>query len=925
MIYFAGPGRGPNIAHRTDKPGILTQVQAVFSGVAVPVSLSEQIISVLAAEDGGPMAVAEISRRLHIDESNRMAFRAALEELIRVGRIIPRNMGEAVAFPDEKDQVVGLFHATSRGFGFVSPLKPTGRDDIFIPAQDTSDALGGDLVLVKIVVADKRNARGKSAPGRVIDILRRASTRCVGTLKKQVSNWVVVPDGAVFKAPIQVQDAGAKNASNGDKVVVELVRFARGDEPAQGVITEVLGPHGEPEVELTSVIRQFDLPQEYPAEALEQARRAATEFDPGSLTGREDLSQQTIVTIDPDDARDFDDAISLRVLTSSEADQTHQQIEALLGPDELDRPGPAAYELGVHIADVAHFVPVESALDIEARQRGNSIYFPRFVIPMLPELLSNGVCSLQQDQPRLTKSAFIRYDERGRVISTRFANTIIRSRKRLTYQQAQAIIDDARGQAQPYSKGLLDSPPNPHVPEVEPPVRQLLADMDRLARAIQTRRLRQGMIVLDLPEVDLVMDETGRVMDARPEDDAFTHKIIEMFMVEANEAVARFLTRHGLTVLRRIHPEPDSESTEQVRQFVAITGRRLPRELDRSVIQGLLDSVRGTPIAYAVHLSVLKTFSTAEYSPLPMGHYALASENYAHFTSPIRRYADLVIHRCLDSIIGQAAPTQSGLTPAMEKRSSPRRKAAMAGQHTVPLQDSRPPLKVTRPAGTGNFNLLMPLSLGNVPDEKTLLRLSRHLSFTERRAQNAERELRAVKVLSLLSEHIGDVIDGVVTGVNNFGIFIQSTRFLVEGLIRISDLPPDYWFFDERTASLRGQRTGRRISLGDPVRVQIVAVHLSTRQMDLLLLEHGSSAGGKATLRQVQPRQQPKALQRRGPREDRNKDSRLRQRAYTQNSDSAARPGSTNTGPRQGQPTRGPGRRGYKPARGNRKKRRFHR
>ena len=870
----------------------------------MPVSFSEQIISVMAAEEGGPIAVGDIMRRLHAGESNRPSLQAALEELIRLGWVIPRENGQSVAFPDEKDQVVGMFHATTRGFGFVSPLKPAGREDIFIPAQDTRDALGGDLVLVKIVVADKRNARGKSAPGRIIDILLRATTRCVGTLKKQVNNWVVVPDGAVFKAPIQVQDAGATNASNGDKVVVELVRFARGAEPAQGVISEVLGPHGEPEVELASVIRQFDLPQDYPQPALEQARRAATEFDPGALTGREDLSQEIIATIDPDDARDFDDAISLRVLTAPDADAGAEHIEELLGPDELDRPGPAAYELGVHIADVAHFVPVESPLDMEARQRGNSIYFPKFVIPMLPELLSNGVCSLQQDQPRLTKSAFIRYDKKGRVVSARFANTIIRSRKRLTYRQAQAVIDEARGQAQPYSKGLLDSPPNPHIPEVEPPIRQLLADMDRLARVIQTRRLRQGMIVLDLPEVELVMDETGRVIDARPEDDAFTHKIIEMFMVEANEAVARFLTQRGLTVLRRIHPEPDSESTEQVRQFVAVTGRRLPRELDRSVIQGLLDSVRGTPIAYAVHLSVLKTFSTAEYSPQPLGHYALASDNYAHFTSPIRRYADLVIHRCLDSLIGGGTLATSGLPTAVERRGSPRRKAMADAGHGSPAPGGTSAGSSAAP-GESTRNLLMPLKLGNVPDEKALLRLSRHLSFTERRAQNAERELRAVKVLGLLAEHIGDVIDGVVTGVNNFGIFIQSTRFLVEGLIRVSDLPPDYWIFDERTASLRGQRTGRRITLGDPVRVQIVAVHLSTRQMDLLLLEHGSGSGGKATLRQVQPRQQPKALQARKPRDHRNPDDRSRRRQPQAS-------GGASTGGSVAISRQGPGRRGVK-------------
>ena len=812
-----------------------------FGEPALADSFKNIIVNHLAAEAGGPVAIAELRRRINPTREEAAAFDQAIDELIRQGRVIPGDSGAAIELPSRQDEFAGIFHSTTRGFGFVTPLKLDGRDDIFIPAQDTAGSLNGDVVLVRLVAAGKRDDRGRSTAGRVVDILRRASNRSVGTLAQELNAWVVIPDGNVHKAPIVVHDPGAKSAAIGDKVVVELLRFAAPGKPAEGVIIEVLGPRGEPEVELASIIHQFELPGEFPPEALEQARQAALQFEPAAAGQREDLTGELIVTIDPDDARDFDDAISLRPLLDDS--DSAADVEELLGPELSQRPGPAAWELGVHIADVAHFVPVESPLDMEARRRGNSIYFPRQVIPMLPELLSNGVCSLQQDQPRLTKSAFIRYDRHGRVVGARFANTVIRSARRLTYRDAQALIDDARGHGRPYSKGLLDSPPNPNVPKVPGPVRDLLVNMDKLARVIQRRRLAQGMIVLDLPEVELIMDPDGRVIDARPEDDSFTHKIIEMFMVEANEAVARFLTDKGLSVLRRIHPEPDMEVSDQVRRFMAASGKKTPRTLDRRMIQELLDSVRGTPVAYAVHLSVLKTFTTAEYSPEAMGHYALASDNYAHFTSPIRRYADLVIHRCLDSLIAQEhGPAGAGGA----RRKKPAR--------------TRPPQCDNVAPSAMETCLLMPQTLGNVPDHITLQKLSRHLSFTERRAQNAERELRQVKVLELLSQHIGDTVDGVITGVNNFGVFVQSSRFLVEGMVRVSDLPPDYWMFDDRTGCLRGQRTGRKIALGDPVRVQIMAINVPTRRMDLLLLEHGSVRGGKPALKPVMPRRDPKSL-----------------------------------------------------------------
>jgi ribonuclease R len=835
----------------------------------------DPIISFLGNRDGEPVRMAELADSLNIPPEDRQEFDRAVHELATSGRVVMGAEGGGganalVSLPAMGNRVVGTFRQTSRGFGFVIPDEPNAHGDLFIPAGENLNAVTGDFVAAKVIVRDKYDTGNRrNIFGRITEVLRRATNKLVGTLSRENNRWIVTPDGNIFKNPVEVADVTAKNAAENDKVVVEILKFPQGDALAQGVITEVLGVKGEPEVELQSVIRQFDLPTAFPEEVLAQARQAATTYDPdaflkkgGGAGGgdREDLRNELIITIDPDDARDFDDAISLRKLKSGtgrtlgleDDDAEDAQIEQLL-KTSTGEAGAPAWELGVHIADVSSFVTPESAMDLEARARGNSTYFPGHVIPMLPEVLSNGVCSLQENQPRLCKSAFIRYDAAGRVVGTRFANTLIHSKKRLTYKQAQAIIDDAKGEGQPYTKGLLEAPPNPNVPQVSEEVRKLLLHMDRLARIIRQRRLAEGMIVLDLPEVELVMNEEGHVIDARPEDDAFTHKIIEMFMVEANEAVSRWLTKAGLPVLRRIHPDPDVMSTEQVRQFMMIAGRRVPKVLDRKAIQGMLDSVRGTPVAYAVHLAILKTMTSAEYSPQEIGHYALASDNYAHFTSPIRRYADLVIHREFDAVL-KRKPEAGSRKPEGKRRG---KAAARGAAHEAPARIQENELTSGIPGGRRGEGL-MPDRLGMTPDYMTLVNLGKHLSFTERRSADAERELRAVKVLQLLAEHVGDVIDGVVTGVTGFGVFVQSTRFLTEGMIRVADLPDDFWQFDERTGILKGQRTGRRISLGDRAKVQIVNVNVAARQLNLRLLEHGSSISGDTTMRRMEPRRQPK-------------------------------------------------------------------
>jgi ribonuclease R len=567
----------------------------------------------------------------------------------------------------------------------------------------------------------------------------------------------------------------------GTKVVIEMTTYP-GEEgkAAAGVITEILGKAGEKDVDLRAVIVQYNLPAEFPKEVADQARGAIDKFNATrSWPGRMDLSDEVICTIDPDDAKDYDDAISLR---------------------RLDR---GEWELGVHIADVSFFVPKGTALDLEAEARGNSCYFPGHVIPMLPEMLSNGVCSLQEGVARLCKSAFITFDEDARPIRTRFANTVINSAKRLRYREAQAIIDKA--QVIPHPEGprrLVDYPGE---------VVELLDQMNALAKRIQRRRLEEGQIVLELPEVELVLDENGRVVGTAKEDTSFTHTLIEMFMVEANEAVARLFDSMNLPFMRRIHPEPEPDSSERLRHFVQVAGYRLPKDLNRKAIQYLLGSVRGKPESFAINLAVLKSLARAEYSPEAVGHYALASEHYCHFTSPIRRYADLMVHRLLDGYFDAQGGGASGGGGKKGKKK---------------------------------------LAMENVVPYETLQEVGKHISFTERRADDAERELRQVKILELLKERVGEQFMGVVTGITNFGIFVQISEYLIDGLIRYEELMDDWWDVDERAGQVRGQRTGTRIGIGDVVKVTVVNVNLPVRELNLAVAELIGKAGRPAPVQQ---------------------------------------------------------------------------
>ena len=739
--------------------------------------IQEQILEHLKSAGYRPQRERGLADALEVGEADEQyhAFRDALKELQHAGRVVLGAQNVIMLPPAQSASglITGTYRHNKRGFGFVVPSDPMGHADLFIPEGHNAGAMTGDTVRANITNRDHRDGK-QMFSGKIVEVVTRSQKRFVGTLAKRSGDWFVLPDGNALTEAIATPDAGSRHVPAGTKVVVELTSYpgqknSLGVSGAVGVITEVLGAAGEKDVDLKAVIVQFNLPGEFPDEVKDQARHAMDHFDPElEKTRRLDLTDQLVCTIDPDDAKDYDDAISLRRLDDG------------------------LWELGVHIADVSHFVPAGSPLDVEAKARGNSCYFPGHVIPMLPEVLSNGVCSLQEGVPRLCKSAFITYDEHAKPIRTKFANTVIHSAKRLRYREAQAILDKA--EIIPHPQG------DRRIGDYEPHVVRLLHEMNRLAKRIQKRRIEKGQINLDLPEIELVLDENGKVVDAVPEDQSYTHTLIEMFMVEANEAVARLLDSLGAPFLRRTHPAPENDSSERLRHFVTVAGFKMPKDLDRKAIQGLLLAAKGKPESFAINRAVLRSLSRAEYSPKTIGHYALASEFYGHFTSPIRRYADLTIHRLLDAYFeARQRPEHAG-------GKNRKKKLVLADVATIPTFDD-------------------------------LVELGRHISFTERRADEAERELRQVKVLELLQKHVGEVFPGIVTGIANFGVFIQLQTYQIDGLIRYENLLDDWWDVDERAGIARAQRTGRTIGIGDTCTVIVAKVDPARRELDLAVKE----------------------------------------------------------------------------------------
>jgi ribonuclease R len=692
-----------------------------------------------------PLKPAALARKIGL-EKRYDDYKIVLKRLIKTRQVILtdeqtiRPLDESIP----KNAVTGTYRKSAKGFGFVRPATATGKaEEIYIESNASRDASTGDTVLVRI---DRQTPRGPR--GTVLKVLERGTQNFVGTYFERDGDGYVRVDGTVFAHSVYVGDPGAKGVHPDDKVVIEMVRFPSPDDRGEAVITEILGARGQPGVDTLSILRAYGLPDEFPADVLEEAREVAAEFDEKNLEGRDDLTKWLTITIDPVDARDFDDAITLSVDPKSKH-----------------------WLLGVHIADVTRFARVGGHLDREAKKRATSVYLPQRVVPMFPELISNGLASLQQDHVRFVKSAIVDFTPAGQRTHVRFANAAIKVDRRFTYEQVRDIYANDTKSAE--ELGVTEE------------ILELLLRMRQLGLILRARRVKRGSLQLQMPEIALDYDKDGKVVGAHVSENDLSHQVIEEFMLTANESVAEALDDRKIAFLRRVHPAPEPTKLHAFAEFVRHLGYKVKNETDRFTLQKLLNDSAEKPEGRAVHYAMLRSLKQATYSPEKEEHYALASENYCHFTSPIRRYPDLVVHRLLDRVLKEGHAKS---------------------------------------------------------DVVELVALGQHCSKMERRAEVAERELIKHRLLVYMSERIGEEMDAVITGVAEYGFYSQGTTVPVEGLVHISTLPGDYYHFDEPSHSLVGQRHGRRFRLGDRVRVKAMRVDLGKRQMDFRLVTEAAPA-----------------------------------------------------------------------------------
>src|SRR6266536_2059302 len=700
--------------------------------------IREQILALLASPDYRPLDKRELAKALGRKSGVRIGLNHALRELERSGEIA-RVRKNRYILPTAADLVTGTLQIHQAGYGFLTTEKP-GEPDIFIAAENTGTAMHGDRVVARIARDEPYGRTKGRREGRVIRILERAHDTIVGTLQHSRNFYYVVPDDPRLVHDVYVGSAKDRRSQTaaivGDKVVVRLESWESRHVNPEGEIVEVLGPASAPGVDMLSIVRKYHLPTEFPNNVLDQADRIPDKIDARQLDGREDLRKKFIVTIDPDDARDFDDAIDVEKIESG------------------------GWRLGVHIADVAAYVEPNSALDREARRRGNSVYLPDRVIPMLPERLSNGVCSLNPGVDRLTHSVFVHFDKHGVVKSARFTRSMIRSAHRLTYKQAYAI---------------LTSPPQDRLGE-----RLHLAW--ELAALLRRKRFQHGSLDLDFPEVKVWVDKQGRPVRLERVENDESHQLIEEFMLAANEAVARELKNRAVPTIYRVHENPDPDKLAEYREFVLSFDYKVGDLTHRAELQRLLAAFRGKPEEQALKIALLKSLKRARYSPQPLGHYGLAKANYLHFTSPIRRYADLVVHRAL-------------------------------AQHD------------------GKYR--------SRTDMSQVASIAEHVSTTERTAADAEIESVRMKKLEFfqrqLDERNPQIFRAAIVDVRNYGLAVELPDALITGLVHVSSLADDFYVFEPARRQLIGRRSRKRFSIGDEVRVFVVRVDTFKRQVDFAI------------------------------------------------------------------------------------------
>jgi len=681
-----------------------------------------------------PLRAKDIARALDVEAREYAAFKRLLRELENEGRIYRARKGR-YAVPSRINLAVGTLQVTRSGKGFVVP--DNDQADVFIPASQLGSAYGGDRVVARI----ERRKRGWNPEGSIVKILERARSQVVGAYRRAGKYGTLAPGENTLHRDVFIPSGAEAGARDGDIVVARIAEWGSEHQDPVGEVTEVLGRPGESGVDILAIVHTHELPVGFPPDVLAEAEELALGAgDVRHADGRVDFRDWLTITIDPADAKDHDDAISI------------ERIDA------------ERFRVGVHIADVSHYVAERSAIDLEAFHRATSVYLVDRVLPMLPEVLSNDLCSLKPGEDRLTLSLLLEMDSEGGVLSTEVASGLIRSRHALSYEHAQEIIDGAR--------------------DTDPDTRDALRQLRDLAVKLRARRQERGGLDFDLPEARVVVNAAGEPTDIQRMLRLETHRLIEEFMILANESVARLARKKKVPFIYRIHEPPDRDRFERLREFVAGFGLSLPKNGHRSPrsLQKLLNAVEGRPEESVVSTLTLRSMKQARYSAEWKEHFGLGSRAYTHFTSPIRRYPDLAIHRVV-------------------------RRAFIEGKS-------------------------VPESVGEQMEAIAL-----RSSAREREAMEAERDSVELKKIEYMERHLGDHFEGTIAGVTSYGMFVLLDDVLAEGLIHVSQLNDDYYHFVEAEHSLVGEVRKRRFRLGDRLRVQVVSVDREARELDLALVE----------------------------------------------------------------------------------------